>query len=161
MHPQALPLPHESGVAHVLPAQHACPSPPHPPQLGVPQVCPLPHATHTVWPHAVWLDPLAHVEPLQQPEHDVGSHAQTPVTQRCPVAHDPSLQMPPHVSLAPHALPVQSGVHPHTAALPPPPHESGGAHAFPGQHGCPLPPQTPQSVPQVCPVAQAAHCTPP
>ena len=163
VHPHVLAVLHVSGAAQAWPAQHACPLPPHAPQLALPHACPLAHAVHTVppWPHALALVPLSHVEPEQQPEHDVGSQAHTPLAQRCPVAHEPAAQTPPHVSLAPHALPVQSGVQPHTPACPPPPQESGAPHALPAQHGCPLPPQMPQSVPQVCPAPHAAHCTPP
>jgi hypothetical protein len=39
---------------------------------------------------------------------------------------------------------------------------NGGAHGWPLQHGCPLPPQVPQSpVPQLVPLAQTAQETPP
>jgi hypothetical protein len=97
------------------------------------------HATHEAppLPHAVAVLPGSHA-PLagsQQPAHDVGSQEQAPATQRCPAGHPPSAQSPPQPSLAPHALPVQSGVHgptPHAFGPPAP-------HVMPGM-------QPPQSV---------------
>jgi hypothetical protein len=80
--PHVPPL-HASGLAQTLPGQQACPLPPHVPQLPVPQLVPLAHAVQTVppIPHAALLVPDSHVSLLQQPEHDVASQAQTPLTQ--------------------------------------------------------------------------------
>jgi hypothetical protein len=153
---------HASGDVHLPPAQHACPLPPHAPQL-VPQLVPLGHEAHNVppVPHAFWLLPLSHVDPLQHPLHDVPSHTHRPSSHRCPAPHVPLAQTPPHPSLAPHALPAQLGSQPQTPDLPPPPHVSGGAHAPPPQHACPLPPHVPQLTPHCVPLAHAAHATPP
>jgi hypothetical protein len=71
----------------------------------------------------VLLVPLAHVAPLQQPEHEVGSHAQAPSTQRWPAAQAPCVHTPLQPSDAPHALPAQLGLHgpvPQTPGPPPP-----------------------------------------
>jgi hypothetical protein len=76
-------------------------------------------------PHDGLLVPLSHVEPLQQPAHDVASHVHTPDRQCCPASHPPSVHTAAQPSLAPQALPVQLGVHaptPHTFGVPPPPH---------------------------------------
>ncbi len=156
--------PHVSGEAQAFAAQHGCPLPPHAPQLEVPHVCPLPHTTQTVppMPHSLLLVPDSHVVPEQQPAHDVASQTHTPVTQRSPVEHIPAVHTPPHPSPAPHALPVQLGVHPHTPGVPPPPHVSGAPHVFPAQHACSLPPQVPHpAVPQATPLGDAEHTAPP
>ena len=44
------PPPHVSGEAHMLPAQHGWPLPPHVPQSPVPHVTPLAHAAHVAPP---------------------------------------------------------------------------------------------------------------
>jgi len=81
-HPQT-PLapapPHVSGEAHVPPAQHACPLPPHRPHV-LPQAVPLVQAVHATppVPQACAVVPGSHPEPLQQPAHEVGSHAHVP-----------------------------------------------------------------------------------
>jgi hypothetical protein len=69
--------------------------------------------------------------------------------------------MPPHPSLAPHALFVQLGAQPHTPLVPPPPHTSGAVHVPPEQQGCSLPPHAPQSPPQVVPAGHTMHRPPP
>jgi hypothetical protein len=70
--------------------------------------------------------------------------------------------VPPQPSLAPHALPEQLGVQPHTPFCPPPPQVSRDAHASLAQQGWPLPPQAPQlEVPHVVPLAQVVHSAPP
>jgi hypothetical protein len=68
--------------------------------------------------------------------------------------------LPPQPSSAPHALPAQVGVQPHTPGFPPPPQASGGAHELP-QQACPLPPHTPHVTPHVAPPAHAVHAAPP
>jgi hypothetical protein len=116
VHPQAPGWPpplHVSGVAHVLPlAQQGWPLPPHVPQ-STPHVSPLAHAAQTTppLPHDPSSTPLAHVVPLQQPEHDVTSHLQTPDTHRCPWPHALSVQTPSQPLLSPQDLPVQLEVH--------------------------------------------------
>jgi hypothetical protein len=119
-----------------LPLLHIPPQPslaPHALQLGVQphvppvQVVPPAHAVHTVppCPHAPSSVPGSQVVPLQQPLHEVTSHWHAPATHRCPLAQLPCAQVPAHPSLAPHAFPLQSGVHgplPHTLGVPPPPH---------------------------------------
>jgi hypothetical protein len=157
------PPPHVKGEAHCPPAQHACPLPPHAPQL-VPHVCPVLHEAQVVppCPQAALLVPGSHVVPEQHPVHDVGSHSHTPPAQCCPVAHDPAAHVPPQPSSAPHAFPLQSGAQPHRLLCPPPPHVSGAPQAPLAQQGCPLPPHVPQSpVPHACPLEHAAHATPP
>ena len=135
VHPQtplAPPPPHVSGALHAPPSQHAWPLPPHAPHV-VPQVVPDAHAAHALppMPHADSSEPDSHVVPLQQPEHDVGSHVQAPCTQCCPVSQVPAVHTPSHPLLAPHVAPVQLGVQvpaPHTLGVPPPPHASPTSH---------------------------------
>jgi hypothetical protein len=120
--PDCAPL-HARGLAHSPPPgpwQHGCPLPPQPPHAGVPHAPPV-HAVQTTppAPHAPADVPAAQTEMSQHPAHDVASHTQRPDSQRCPPAHAPFWQMPPHPSLAPHALPPQLGVHPQTPAVPP------------------------------------------
>ena len=146
--PLAPPPPHVSGAAHAAPAQHGCPLPPQVPQLPVPQAVPPGQGVHTVppLPHAPSLVPGSHVAPSQHPVHDVGSHWHAPVTHRCPAAQLPCVHTPEQPSLAPHALPLQSGVHallPHVLGVPPPPQVWPGAQ----------PPQSriPPQRPWICP----------
>jgi hypothetical protein len=144
--------------------QQACPFPPQAPQLALPHACPVLHATQTVppVPQAASLVPGSQVTPEQQPPHDVASHPHTPAAHRWPGPHVPDAHLPPQPSSALHALPLQLGLQPHTPGRPAPPHESGAAQALPpAQHGCPFPPQMPQSVPHVCPLAHVPHATPP
>jgi hypothetical protein len=82
-------------------------------------------------PHAPSPDPPWHSPPAQQPLHDDGSHAQLPPTQCRPLPQEPAAHVPPHPSLAPHALPVQSGT------------------------------QTQEPWVQLQPLGQTAHATPP
>jgi hypothetical protein len=121
------PLPH-------VPPQPSLPPQAAPLQLGtqahtplVPQVDPLPQLAHVAppLPQDVSVVPSSQVDPLQQPPHEVASHAQTPDTQRCPCAQLPLSHTPEQPSLAPHALLAQSGLQglvPQTLAVPPPPH---------------------------------------
>lgn len=163
-HVPGLPFaPHVRPAVQALPAQHICPFPPHAPQLALPHATPDAHALHTTppVPHALATLPGSHVARSQHPLHDVPSHVHTPVTQCWPLPHVPSWHTPPHESLAPHALPAQSGLQPHTFAVPPPPHDSGNAHVEPEQHACPLPPHVPQSTPHALPAAHAVHAAPP
>ncbi len=134
--PGGPPPPQVSGLPHALPGQHGWPFPPQAPQLALPQATPLAHAAHTVppAPHAVSLVPGWQADTSQQPVHEAPSQTHNPVTHRWPLPHAPLSQTPPHPSPAPHALPAQVGVHPHTPGRPPPPHWSGLAHA-PAQHG--------------------------
>ncbi len=161
--PGAPPTPHVRPVAQALPEQHACPLPPHAPQLALPHVAPEPQLVHTTppIPHAAFVLPGSHVETSQHPPHDVPSHVHTPVTQRCPLPHDPSWHAPPHPSDAPQALPEQSGLQPQTPVVPPPLHVSGNAHVEPPQHGCPLPPHVPQSTPHFWLPGHVEHAVPP
>jgi hypothetical protein len=126
---------------------------------------PLEHATHACppLPQALLVVPGSHRPAEQHPvAHDVELHVHMPLTHASPLGQEPELHVPPQPSLAPHALPVQLGVHPHVPLWPPPPQLSGEAHAWPAQHGCPLPPHVPQlAVPHWVPPAQAAHATPP
>ena len=63
-------------------------------------------------PHASCAAPGMQVFPWQHPvPHDTASHVHVPPTQCCPLSQLPLLHTPPHPSLAPHALPVQLGVH--------------------------------------------------
>jgi len=81
---EAPPPPQVKGdVQGLLPAQHACPLPPHVPQLPVPHATPAWHAVQAVppFPHEPSLAPAWHVLPWQHPVHDVGSHTQTASTQ--------------------------------------------------------------------------------
>ena len=125
-HTPAVPPPaHVRGNAHVVPEQQGWPFPPHTPQF-TPHVVPPAHAAHVTppLPHAVGASPLAQVVPSQQPAHEVASHLHTPCAQRWPCPHGDVVHTPSHPLLAPHALPVQLGVHvpvPHTLACPPPP----------------------------------------
>jgi hypothetical protein len=137
--------------------------PPHAPHVALPQATPLGHDAQTVppTPHALTLAPVSQVETSQHPSHEVPSHTHRPVSQCWPLPHDPSWHDPPQPSSAPHALPLQLGVHPHTPDAPPPPQRSGLAQLVPAQHGWPLPPHTPQSTPHVCPLAHGAQTTPP
>jgi hypothetical protein len=77
------PPPQVRGEAHVFPGQQGCPLPPHVPQV-LPQIVPFGQGAHMTppAPHAPGSVPDAHVAPLQQPEHEVGLHAQVPATQR-------------------------------------------------------------------------------
>jgi hypothetical protein len=77
------------------------------------QVCGLVQAMHVAppVPQALSVVPDKQVFPLQQPLHAVASQTHVPAEQRWPVLHEPVWQVPPHPSLAPHALPVQLGVH--------------------------------------------------
>ena len=141
-------------VAHVPPQPSL---PPHaaPEQLGVQPVHappvhapPLVHFAHTApaRPHAFVAVPGRHVEPAQQPLHDVGSHAQIPASQRWPVPQLPVEQTPPQPSVAPHALPAHDGVQlpvPHWLG-PPPPQVSAPGHAPQSRSA----PQRPLSLPQ-------------
>jgi hypothetical protein len=156
--------PQLSGAEHAPPGQHACPDPPHVPQPPVPQPVPVAHVAHTAppLPQALPSVPGLHSLPAQHPLHDVASHVHTPLAQRWPASHDPASQVPPHPSLAPHALPVQLGMQPHTPGTPPPPHASGELQPLPAQQGWPLPPHVPQPpVPQAVPTGHAAHTAPP
>jgi hypothetical protein len=130
------PAPHVSSAAHWLFAQQDCPLPPHAPQLALPHVVPVAQTAHTVppVPHAPCTSPGSHVETLQHPLQEVPSHAHTPVTQCWPLPHEPSWHVPPQPSAAPHALPLQSGMQPHTPAVPPPAHVRGNAQVLPAQH---------------------------
>jgi hypothetical protein len=101
-------------------------------------VCPLEHATHACppAPQALLAVPDSHCPAEQHPvAHDVELHVHVPLTHAWPLGQEPLVHTPPHPSLAPHALPVQLAVHPHTPLVPPPPHESGEAHPSPAQHG--------------------------
>src|SRR5215472_6409194 len=117
--------PHVSGGAQSPPVQHGCPLPPQAPHV-IPQIVPLGHTMHATppAPHAPGLVPDAQVTPLQHPEQEVGSQAQLPCTQCCPVPQAPLVHTPLQPSLAPQALPAQLGVqvaNPQTlGALPPP-----------------------------------------
>ena len=86
--------------------------PPHVPQ-STPHVSPLAHAAQTTppLPHDPSSAPLAHVVPVQQPEHEVTSHLQTPDTHRCPWPHAPSVQTPSQPLLSPQDLPEQLEAH--------------------------------------------------
>jgi hypothetical protein len=158
------PPPHVSGALHALDAQHGSPLPPHAVQALAEHVCPPPHARHVAppLPQLPTDVPSSHLVPLQQPAQDVASHTQAAFEQCCPLPHVPVVQVPPQPSSAPHALPVQLGVHPQTFDCPAPPHESGFAQLPPAQHGCPLPPHVPHDpVPHVCPPAHETHAAPP
>jgi hypothetical protein len=126
---------------HVLPEQHGCPLPPQTPQV-VPHVCPDGHVVQVTppFPHALSAVPTLHVVPEQQPMHEVSSHAHTPFSQCCPLPGQvPPVQTPLQPSSAPHALPAQLGVHPHTPVSPPHPQLSGVAHSLFAQQALPLP----------------------
>jgi hypothetical protein len=167
VHPHTLdvpPPPHESGDAQAPPAQHACPLPPQVPQLPVPHASPPEHATHSLppLPHCPSTFPGSQTLPLQHPAQDVPSQMHTPAAHRSPEPQGPVWQTPPHPSLAPHALPLQLGVHPHSPARPPPPHVSGALHVLPPQHGCPAPPHAEHAPPaHWSPAEHAAHAPPP
>jgi hypothetical protein len=94
------------------------------------QSWPALHALHAAppVPQAPSSAPVRHDDPLQQPEHKVGSHVQTPAEQRCPALHDPSWHVPPQPSSAPHALPAQLGVQ----------HELPSHLHTPDEQRCPL-----------------------
>jgi hypothetical protein len=118
-------------------------------------VCVPPHVTHAAppAPHEVVVVPARHELPLQQPEHDVVSHTQVPAEQRWPVLHAPVVQVPPQPSLAPHALPLQLGVHP---VQRPPEHPPLPLHD--AQMAPPLPHALDDVPPrQVLPLQQPAH----
>jgi hypothetical protein len=122
----APPPPHDSGDAHVFPAQHACPLPPQMPHV-VPHVVPGAQAAHTTppMPQAFCELPDWQAVPSQHPEHEVGSHAQVPCRQWSPWAHVPCVHTPSQPLLAPHDLPVQLDAHgpsPQWLGTPPPPH---------------------------------------
>jgi hypothetical protein len=55
--------------------------------------------------------------------HEVESQTQAPLAQCRPVPQLPVWHVPPHSSLAPHALSVQLGVQPQTPVCPPPSHD--------------------------------------
>lgn len=134
--PAVPPPPQVSGDAHAFPAQHVCPFAPHAPQL-VPHTWLAPHVAQTTppCPHAPFDVPVWQVFPLQQPAHDEAvSQTHTPVLHRRPALQLPAMQVPPHPSLAPQALPAQLGVHPQTSGVPPPPQLSGDAQVPPVQH---------------------------
>ena len=107
--------------------------------------------------------PVSHAVPLQHPDgHEVESHTQTSLWHRSPLGQAPSPQVPAHPSLAPQALPAQSGVQPQTPLVPPPPQLSGEAQPSGAQHGSPLPPQVAQAAsPQAVPSGQTMHAAPP
>jgi hypothetical protein len=109
-------------------------------------------------PHALSsLVPATHAPPEQHPvEHEVCVHSHDPLTQASPSAHEPLAQVPPQPSSAPHACPVQFGVHPQAPVVPPPPHVSGDAHAV---QLSPAVPHSPLSAPlaQLVPLQQPRH----
>ena len=74
-------------------------------------------------PHALDDEPPRQVLPLQQPAQEVGSHTHAPPSQCWPPPQVPVMQVPPQPSVAPHALPLQDGVHvpvPHRLGPAPP-----------------------------------------
>jgi hypothetical protein len=127
--PATPPPPHVSGAVHgVDPVQHGCALPPQAPQF-TPHVVPARHCAHMAppLPQSFGSVPARHAPALeQQPVHDVGSHRQAPFEQCRPALHEPERHVPEHPSLAPHAFPVQLGMHtpvPHTFGVPPAPHD--------------------------------------
>ena len=161
--PHAAPAPHVHAPAVQPSAlapqdEHAPPLAPHAPTVGVVHVDPEQHPLgHVVplqpaqapalqnWfegqfahtappePHMPWALPGSHVDPLQQPPHDVLSHTQVPPRQRCPVEQ---ASPPPHVHAPAEEHP--SAVAPHAwHCKPPVPHAGpvgGEVQTFPVQH---------------------------
>jgi hypothetical protein len=86
----------------------------HPMHASPVQVVPLPHSAQGApcLPQALALVPGMHVLPLQHPAHPLW-HSHVPLWHAVPVGHVPVLQVPPHPSGAPHALPAHCGVHEH------------------------------------------------
>ena len=84
-----------------------------------PQICDAEHVEHAAppLPHALFDVPDTHCPAEQQPPHEVLSHVQLPLTQRVPLPHEPVMHVPPHPSLAPHALPAQLGTQAHALLL--------------------------------------------
>jgi hypothetical protein len=132
--PLTPPPPHVSGAVHVpVDPQQGCAFPPHAPQV-TPHVVPAPHTMHAAppWPQSFGSVPARHAPALEQhPVHELGSHRHAPFEQCRPAVHVPERHVPEHPSLAPHAFPVQLGVHtpvPHTFCFPPAPHDCPGGH---------------------------------
>jgi hypothetical protein len=82
---------HVSGVVHSFPSLQAVPGVQLPAHVPPTQAC-AEHALHATVPppphtDVVWLATAMHELPLQQPPpvHEVESHTQLPLEQRCPV----------------------------------------------------------------------------